>query len=746
MNFADQIALIDSAAGNPKRLALAVLDIVLATEPAELRRAFEAAAVLRWFDERSLYAVLDSDLRDGVAHWLEKLKRLSAVERASGRDGWNVHETTRCGLREQLQTERPQRIAELARRATSAFQGTTVADRIEHAYHLALADPIGCGPTLRLLDFDLQAAPDHALAFTATLAEYLTHDTWPAATRGWAAYFSASNRRHYRPHQATLQDAETALACFESCDLGEGIACAATQLADTLSERGQPGDAAQVLGHYQRSLTVRERLLAASPESAQAARDVSVSLGQFGEFLARRGFPGDAERALGYYQRCHDVLERLLAANPESARAARDVSVSLERLADFLARRGLPGDAEQALGHFQRCLTVRERLLAANPESAQAARDVSVSLGKLADFLASRGLPGDATQALGHYQRSLTVRERLLAANPESAQATRDVSVSLNGLADFLARRGLPGDAEQALGHFQRCNDMFERLLAANPESAEAARDVAVSLIKLADFQARRGLPGDAEQALGDFQRCHDVLERLLAANPDSAEAARDVSVSLNGLADFLARRGLPGDAEQALGYYQRCHDVLERLLAANPESAQAARDVSVSLNRLAYFLARRGLPGDAEQALGHYQRSLTVREGLLAANPDSARAARDLVISIEQLAGMRAQQGDVAGALIEHERALDMARRLWENAESWENGRTLAVSTLLTGQHAAAAGDKSKAGQCYAECFAILDAFARAGTPLDAQMRQLHAELRPIMSGQQSRTAPDQA
>ena len=97
--------------------------------------------------------------------------------------------------------------------------------------------------------------------------------------------------------------------------------------------------------------------------------------------------------------------------------------MSLKKLGDFLASRGLAGDAEQALGHYQRSLEVSERLLAANPESAQAARDVSVSLSKLADFLASRGLAGDAEQALGHYQRSLEVSERLLAANPEWAQA-----------------------------------------------------------------------------------------------------------------------------------------------------------------------------------------------------------------------------------------------------------------------------------------------------------------------------------
>ncbi|MBK9140380.1 MAG: SEL1-like repeat protein [Verrucomicrobia bacterium] len=395
-----------------------------------------------------------------------------------------------------------------------------------------------------------------------------------------------------------------------------------------------------------------ERNLAANPESAQTARDVSVSLERLGDFLASRGLPGDAEKALGHYQRSLEVRERLLLANPESAQAARDVSVSLNKLADSLANRGLPGDAEKALGHYQRSLEVSERLLLANPESAQAARDVSVSLNKLADSLANRGLPGDAEKALGHYQRSLAVAERLLQANPESAQAARDVSVSLERLGDFLASRGLPGDAEKALGHYQRSLEVSERLLLANPESAQAARDVSVSLDQLADFLASRGLPGDAEKALGHYQRSLAVAERLLQANPDSAQAARDVSVSLERLGDFLARRGLPGDAETALGHYQRSLEVSERLLVANPESAQAARDVSVSLNKLGDFLARRGLPGDAETALGHYQRSLEVRERLLVANPESASVVRDVVVSHFKLAQFGLQGGNQALAM----------------------------------------------------------------------------------------------
>ncbi|MBI5383621.1 MAG: toll/interleukin-1 receptor domain-containing protein [Verrucomicrobia bacterium] len=358
---------------------------------------------------------------------------------------------------------------------------------------------------------------------------------------------------------------------------------------------------------------------------------------------------GRLDRSLEFLQLSERIAERIWIDNSADERAVRTLSITLNQLGDFCVQRGKPGDAEKALGHYQRSLEVRERLRLANPESAQAARDVAAGLQRLGDFRAARGLPGDAEEALRCYERCLQATERLLTANPDSADAARDVSVSLNLLADFLARRGLPGDAEKALGHYQRSLEVAERLLRANPESAQAARDVSVSLDRLGDFLAGRGLPGDAEKALDHYQRCHEVLERLLVANPESAQAARDVSVSLNKLADFLASRGLPGDAEKALGYFERDLEISERLLLANPESAQAARDVSVSLEKLADFLARRGLPGDAEKALAYYERDLEISERLLLANPASAAVARDVVVSHYKLAQFGMQTEDEA-------------------------------------------------------------------------------------------------
>ncbi|WP_395794447.1 DUF4062 domain-containing protein, partial [Aquimonas sp.] len=264
-------------------------------------------------------------------------------------------------------------------------------------------------------------------------------------------------------------------------------------LFDRSIQQEQHGKLAVALADASRMLEVAGRLPDARAGVGDEARVQSAALTKMADVLVLRGQAGDAEQALGYYQRSLEIDERLAAANPDSAQAARDVSASVMRLGDFLSRRGQAGDAEQALGHYQRSVEIAERLAAANPDSAQAARDVSVSLERLGDFLSSRGQAGDAEQALGYYQRSLEVRERLAAANPDSAQAARDVSVSLERLGDFLSRRGQAGDAEQALGHYQRSLEIDERLAAANPDSAQAARDVSASVMRLGDFLSRRG-------------------------------------------------------------------------------------------------------------------------------------------------------------------------------------------------------------------------------------------------------------
>ncbi|WP_300454513.1 tetratricopeptide repeat protein, partial [Accumulibacter sp.] len=90
------------------------------------------------------------------------------------------------------------------------------------------------------------------------------------------------------------------------------------------------------------------------------------------------------------------------------------------------------GDLAAARRSFDESLRIARRLAAANPASAQAQRDVSVSLDRLGDV---QQAAGDLAAARRSFDESLQMRRRLAAANPASAQAQRDVAVSLWRLA-----------------------------------------------------------------------------------------------------------------------------------------------------------------------------------------------------------------------------------------------------------------------------------------------------------------------
>ena len=464
----------------------------------------------------------------------------------------------------------------------------------------------------------LQRTKGQTTAARASFRELLALDpAWPAALESYAWFLFAQGYQSlfHGPLLAALADAEE---------------------AHTLATRLHTADSTN---------TTAQRLLSATHE-------------QMGDVLLNRGRDGDATKVHEHFTRSNELREALLQANPGSAQATRDVSLSLDRLGDFLVTRVQPGEADKALRHYTHSLELREPLLQANPGSAQAMRDVSLSLYRLGDFLATRGQSADADKALEYFNRSLDLAEALLQANSGSAQATRDVSVNLNKLGDFLATRGQPGDADKTLAYFTRDLEMCEALLASTPGSAQAMRDVSLSLYRLGDSFATRGQPGDADKALAYFARSLDLAETLLQANPGSAQAMRDVSISHEKLGTFLAKRRQPGDMEKVLVYCTRSLEMTEALLKANPSSVQATRDASVSLQRLGDFLAMRGQAGDADKALGHFTRSLELIETLFKANPGSTEATRDVVVSHHKMAAFANRRGD-AQAATQHLRAI---------------------------------------------------------------------------------------
>ncbi|HKI20720.1 MAG TPA: DUF4062 domain-containing protein, partial [Isosphaeraceae bacterium] len=157
---------------------------------------------------------------------------------------------------------------------------------------------------------------------------------------------------------------------------------------------------------------------------------------------------------------------------------------------------------------------------------------------------------------------------------------------------------------EQTRGRPAAARARFAEVLELEPAWPQALESYAYFL---RDQSVQAKYHGTLRAALADARLLFDLAERLLAQDKTKPDSQRVLAVASCQLGDLLAQRGQPGDAEQSLRHYTRNIEISEGLLKQFPESAKAARDVSVSLEKIGDFLAQRGQPGDAEQALRHF-------------------------------------------------------------------------------------------------------------------------------------------
>ena len=132
-----------------------------------------------------------------------------------------------------------------------------------------------------------------------------------------------------------------------------------------------------------------------------------------GDFRSSRG---ELVRAREAYETGLEIAEALAQADP-SRPQWRQRCRRFNRIADAPPSwRVMPS----ALDNYQKSLAIAEALAQADPSRPVLQRDVSVSLDRIADVLLAAG---DAKGALANYQESLVLREDLTQADPSRPAA-----------------------------------------------------------------------------------------------------------------------------------------------------------------------------------------------------------------------------------------------------------------------------------------------------------------------------------
>jgi tetratricopeptide (TPR) repeat protein len=395
------------------------------------------------------------------------------------------------------------------------------------------------------------------------------------------------------------------------------------------------------------------------------------------------------------YETAHALAEKLADADKGDAQAQLDLSVSFIKLGDV--RRQL-GRTDAVLDSYRRSLDIAQRLADADKGNAHAQRDLWRSLINVGDAQLEMDVELKMYQMnAARDSNRLQSMDIIIAAlghdDKDSAQAQRDLAISLKKMGDV--QRWLR-QTEAALASYRRSLDIAQRLADADQGNAHAQRDLAISLNKVGDAQLRLA---DTKELLKSYRAFENVDEVQLWLR-DAQFRLADTKALLESYRAFEVD-DVPREQKAARDSYRRSLEISQKLADADQGNAQAQRDLLVGLVklgdvqlRLADTKAWLGGKFEVEDVLREqnaardsYRRSLEISQKLADADKGNAQAQRDLAVSFERLGNVQLRLGGRKAALESYRRTLEINQKLADadqgNAQAQ---RDLAISLIDVG------------------------------------------------------------
>lgn len=302
------------------------------------------------------------------------------------------------------------------------------------------------------------------------------------------------------------------------------------------------------------------------------------------------------------------------------------------------------GDRIGALLAAQKAVTIRRRLVAANPTYFEP--KLAETLSMLANRLSENG---DRLDALLASKEAVAIFRHLTAVNPSAFEPNLAKSMS-----NLSSRLGDTGDHAGALQVAIEAESIHRKLAEINTPTFES--NLATSMNNLANCLSSTGnLPGAMLAALEAV-----TIHRRLAAN-DPAAFEHKLAMNLTSLASYWSEtidyQGSLLPAQEAVAIYKR-------LAVANP--AVFEPDLAASVCNLANRLSQTG---DRPSALLAAKEAVTIYRRLAATYP--AKFETDLALSLWSLANRLHEKDDTIEALLAAQESL----KLYENANKLHAG-----------------------------------------------------------------------
>jgi len=542
MEFTEQLALLQAAAGDPAKLALATADLAFpALPPGErlaLREALAAAAIAHWFDANILADLLEITAEESrVLHG--RLCQLTVVEPfpARGETAVNVHEAARLALRKSLAAERTDWFRTLSERTATHFaKEPTPAARIEWIYHRLCSAPDEAASELERLDRDWSgtAHPEDREALAVALRELVGTGLIHARALVWASLCIAWVREDRRETAQLGDDALSIRDLARDVRDARAESDAESLLGEVLQAQGKLGEA-QVA--FAENLAISRRLAEQDPSNAGWQRDLAVAHSRVGGVLQAQGKLGEAQAA---FAEDLAIMRRLAEQDPSNAGWQRELAGAHSWVGDVLQAQDKLGEAQAA---FAEDLAIMRRLAEQDPSNARWQRDLAVAHNRMGGVLQAQGKLDEARAAFAEY---LAISRRLAEHDPSNAGWQRELAVAHICEGAVLEAQGELGEAQAA---FAEGLAISRRLAEQDPSNAGWQRDLAVAHNCVGGVLQAQGKLDEAQAA---FAEALAISRRLAEQDPRNAGWQRDLAAAHNCVGGVLQAQGKLDEAQAA--------------------------------------------------------------------------------------------------------------------------------------------------------------------------------------------------
>jgi tetratricopeptide (TPR) repeat protein len=698
----DALKLLEAARGNPDAMAIATLDIVLASHEPALKSALQAAAIPHWFTEPTLRTLL-GDAVPQQDEWFNDLLRMTVVEQFHAHNAWNIHEVTRLALRDRLAADNPQRFQALGSRAAEIAAGDEWADAVERVYHLLTANPEHGASELRRLwkRWSRLGKRQPLQALGRALDELNGRKLLQPKPRAYALVALCTIREGHSGVAALEQMAREALELMTRADDSIGLVDAYGALGRVLRVQGRQADALTAFD------SARERLqqiaVGEIDEDERTFERADIHLG-VGRILGDRGQLGES---LAEFEAAWTLRKQLCNAAPNDKQRQYELAVAYADLGDALAPTARADEAEQNF------ITALE-LLEASRSPELGAETIDWGIVRLRYRLVNMlSIRGNVAESLKQLHEAGEVARRLRQMDPEHLEWKSDLAHYYLQLSGFQFQRGEVDESERSM---TTAREMYGDLAERDPGSPEWKRALGALHTTFAYLRQQQGRYLDA---MTEHQEAERRLAELAAADPDRADLKLAVVAAQQGIARLVRMvvDALDDDTKKAsslmlmLGKLASAKATVAELAERDRGNVSWKRTLAASHRELANGLesvakhvksgVKLGVDVDLEPdklyfgALSGYSESAKILAELRAQDHDNTDYTYDLISSVKQGAGVFETINQAEDALNLYRMALEPARELLvvdSTNEAWKRMATSIEAAIerLQGQKAA--------------------------------------------------------